>query len=88
MATDQGSNRNQPVRVRASGLDESRKLLAALADAFPDAKFTIEETVNGDRTVVWGGRGTNTGRVGNTTPTDVPATIVVVSNTERRETSA
>ena len=80
--TAEGS-RNVNRRIRATGPEQARQLLAMLRSAFPDAKFSIEKRVEderGDVAFVVSARGTHSGEVEGYAPTGAPANIVVISN--------
>lgn len=81
MATDYSKNVNR--RVRATGAKDSRKLIAQVRAAFPDAKFSLAERVRddtGDIAYVWSVTGTNTGEVEGLRATGARANIVVVTS--------
>ncbi|MFC7385792.1 ester cyclase [Sphaerisporangium rhizosphaerae] len=85
--SEQATPKNLPVRIRATGPEEVRRLTAMIRQALPDATFSVQERVEDDKgsvAVVVTARGTHTGQVGNYAPTGEPATVVIVSSLATR----
>ncbi|MFC4531990.1 ester cyclase [Sphaerisporangium dianthi] len=85
--SEQAAPQNLPVRIRATGPEEVRRLTAMIRAALPDATFSVQERVEDDKgavAVVVTARGTHTGQVGGYAPTGRQATVVIVSSLATR----
>ncbi|MCH0541588.1 ester cyclase [Streptomyces sp. MUM 203J] len=72
-----------PRRYRAVGPENTRRLIAKIRTAFPDATFTLQQRVEdgkGDVAFVWSVRGTHSGEVDGYAPTGAPATLTIVTS--------
>ncbi|MFB7453314.1 ester cyclase [Streptomyces sp. NPDC056194] len=72
-----------PRRYRAVGPEDTRRLIAKIRAAFPDATFTLQQRVEdgkGDVAFVWSVRGTHSGEVDGYAPTGAPATLTIVTS--------
>nr|AXL05609.1 ester cyclase [uncultured bacterium]AXL05625.1 ester cyclase [uncultured bacterium] len=74
---------NTDLRIRAVGRDQVQQLLRMLRSAFPDATFSVEQSVEGERgtiSYVLAGAGTHTGDIEGRPATGTKANIVVVAS--------